>query len=610
MAFVVRSERKIDLNQGEINELGPGHYISPEFVKPQEPAKMPFNTYTYRNTENKKNDVPGPGSYEYDDRYEKIAKMLHQSRGREKAEPLYKYLEYNFNKLGPYSLLIDGDSKKAAFGSKDKRFKIDKTVTEVPGPGFYTKQSAIEGSPDTRSVENSTLKITKASPNKKTGSPRRLVTIPAKMQSFGYEVNEKGELVMNQDPDKNIRYRGTKNDTVGPGSYNVVRSKDWVKNSVDWSKGKTHTGSRSNLSTLAHSTDAQTEISHELNSIGANVKKSLDTVKVKNGRERIFKQITENRKKLLSLNNNKDSEALVEKFLFSEKPGPGYYFKEEETKAMSRKPEKFQIFGSSSPRFPGNHLSEIEGSEMGPGYYYKEISHIERMKMEQMKRSIAMKYVSKNSGSAERSKQEKEEMINKLGPGLYEPKIPPKKAVTSIGNFGSLQKRFLEEQAEKESLPGPGSYVSADVWRHSAEKESKQDLVRKYFTRRNEQTSKEHVEKEKFEVPSVGTYENDKLYSMAYQVSQKSNAYQSVIAPFASMQKRFDGNSNKTTDNIGPGMYYKEKKPASQQIFPPFKGGAERSKDPLANSLIPGPGDYNQNNYFDWNKKSFNILYI
>ena len=46
MAFVVRSERKIDLNQGEINELGPGHYISPEFVKPQEPTKMPFNTYT------------------------------------------------------------------------------------------------------------------------------------------------------------------------------------------------------------------------------------------------------------------------------------------------------------------------------------------------------------------------------------------------------------------------------------------------------------------------------------------------------------------------------------------------------------------------------------
>jgi hypothetical protein len=615
MAFVSRSERKIELNQGEINELGPGQYISPEYVTPIEPAKVPFNTYTYRTTEILKKDVPGPGSYHYDDRYEKIAKMLNYNRGREKVEPLYKYLENNFNKLGPYSLLLDTDGKKAAFGSKEKRFKIDKTVTEVPGPGFYSKNVNLNGSPKPRSKstekeKENYVRAQKSSPVKKTGSPRRVVTIPAKMQAFGYEMNEKGELVMNQDPDKNIRYQGVKHDTVGPGSYNVVKSRDWVKNSMDWSRSKNQTVSKSNISTLAHSTDLQDNLL-DLNTISSNVKKSVDSIKLKHGRERIFKQITENRKKLLNFQNNvNEPDALVEKFLFSEMPGPGYYFKEDYSKAMQRKPEKFQIFGSSSPRFQGPSLAEMEANEIGPGYYNKDNSKYDRMKMDQIKKSVALKYISKNSGSAEKNRIEKEEMMNKLGPGRYEPKLLPKKAVTTVGNFGSLQKRFKNDDSEKEELPGPGSYVNFDKWGSNTEKESKNEIVRKYFTRRQEK-SKEPIEIDKFEVPAVGTYEPDKLFTMAHGVSQKSNAYQSVIAPFSSMQKRFDNNSNKSSENIGPGMYYKEKKPAPVQVFPPFKSGAEKSNHSSQQSPSkPGPGDYNQNSYFDWNKKSFNILYI
>lgn len=615
MAFVSRSERKIELNQGEINQLGPGQYMSQEFVTAIEPAKVPFNTYTYRTTEILKKDVPGPGSYHYDDRYEKIAKMLNHNRGRETVEPLYKYLENNFNKMGPYSILLDTDGKKAAFGSKEKRFKIGKTVTDVPGPGFYTKNINLNGSPKPRSKstekeKENYYKAQKASIVKQTGSPRRVVTIPAKMQSFGYEMNEKGELVMNQDPDKNIRYQGVKHDTVGPGSYNVVKSKDWVKNSIDWSKYKNQTVSRSNISTLAHSTDLQDTLL-DLNSISTNVKKSVESIKLKNGRERIFKQITENRKKLLNFQNPEtEADALVEKFLFNEMPGPGYYFKEEVSKAMMNKPERFQIFGSSSPRFHLPSLAEIDANEIGPGYYHKDNSKFEKIKVDRIKKGVTLKYISKNSGSAEKNRMEKEEIINKLGPGRYEQKIISKKAVTSVGNFGSLQKRFKNDDSEKEEMPGPGSYVNFEKWGSNYEKESKNEIVRKYYTRRQER-SKELVEIEKFEVPAVGTYEPEKIFTMAHGVSQKSNAYQSVIAPFSSMQKRFDTNLNKSVENIGPGMYYKEKKPAQMQIFPPFKSGADRSNhSSLQSPAKPGPGEYNQNSYFDWNKKSFNILYI
>ena len=45
-----------------------------------------------------------------------------------------------------------------------------------------------------------------------------------------------------------------------------------------------------------------------------------------------------------------------------------------------------------------------------------------------------------------------------------------------------------------------------------------------------------------------------------------------------------------------------------EQRSPPFKFADKRFRD--AKGLNLGPGEYDKENYFDWNKKSYNILYL
>jgi hypothetical protein len=611
MAFINKSERKIELLQGEVNSLGPGQYLSGNTNKLYEQSKIPFNTYTYRTTSLAKNDYPGPGSYEYDDKYEKMAKIMANSSLNDKKEPLYKYLDYNFRQQGPFSLIVENDNKKAAFGTKDKRFKPERTVDQVPGPGFYTKSLVDqENSSSPPRIEVKSKKVKKTNLMNESGSPKRVVTIPGKFQSFGYELNSNGELVMNEDPDINIRYQGIKDDTVGPGSYNVVKSKDWIKNSLNWGKmHKSYAKDKGQHSTVANST-LQTSDNNpsDLNSISGCNKRNIDKLNFKQGKEKIFRQISENRKKLLDFKStSKDSESLIEKFLFSEQPGPGYYNLEEVSKAQIPKPEKFQVFGSSSPRFPTN--KEVEQySEIGPGYYHKEETKMERDRYDRLSRSLKMNYVIKHSGSAEKNKEKKQEFTNKIGPGSYEPKMIEKKSNSNVGNFGSLQKRFIEKISEKEDMPGPGSYIDQNNWDKSPEKETKQENIRKYFASRRNDFEVNLQSREKFEVPPVGTYDTN-IGSLVYGIKERTNPYQSVIAPFSSMQKRFTEEKYQN-ENIGPGMYYKEKKPKTEQVYPPFKNSSDRVRLSSNDDNKVGPGEYNRDNYFDWNKKSYNILYI
>jgi hypothetical protein len=622
MAFVVRSERKIDLNSSQVNELGPGQYISQNIIKPKSPAKIPFGSITGRDQNTKKNNFPCVGSYDYDDRYEKYAKFIALQKEREKSMPLYKTLEKTFNNIA-YSKILP-ELNKAGFGSVERRFKISDHSKEVPGPGTYTKEksqlknSMVEHQKSPNKIKNGSIKLT--------GSQNRVLTIPDRLHSYGYDVLLNGELVMNRDPDLNLKHNGIKNDKVGPGSYNLDKSEDWIKNSLSWAKtspknkikhkkidfNNMETSLVSNNPTNLNSTLANSNVISSLdNSKSANEslnKKPYDKL----SREKIFRQIKENRKKLLDKLNEKDPRDLNfdDKKFFSETPGPAYYsvYAHENKKII--KPEKFQIFGSSSPRFPTK--ADNEENEMGPGFYFRDDmnSRYEKSKTNQMKPQIGNQFnTKKKQEKFDKIKKEKEDMIFNNGPGMYDPYIPTKRSLSCLENFGSLEKRFPKKSDEIQI--GPGSYSINDGLNLNKSQEKK-DHVRKFYSSLKKDKVKDtSFEKEKSEVPPVGTYNSDLVYSMGYIANQKTNPYQSVVAPFSSMQKRFE--AQKTVDNnIGPGYYYKPKNEVPQQTFPPFKQGDDKYKSPIFNGphLQPGPGNYDQNNYFDWNKKSFNILYI
>ena len=101
------------------------------------------------------------------------------------------------------------------FASRVDRF-TDKTLKEksvTPGPGQYNK----EGSwvkPTNTGPKPEWQKVTW---NKMPNPP----SIPSHENIFGYEENQKGELIKQANPEK--VFTGVKNDTVGPGNYDVVK---------------------------------------------------------------------------------------------------------------------------------------------------------------------------------------------------------------------------------------------------------------------------------------------------------------------------------------------------------------------------------------------------
>ena len=136
----------------------------------------------------------------------------------------------------------------------------------------------------------------------------RKTTIPSK-ENFGYERTKDGIEKMIDDPEKDIKFSGEKNDTVGPGQYDI--NSTWSANVLKWKN------------------------SEEKNSKSLSKEKDKKSFETNNKRE--YKQ--NNDKKVLLkyyLNKRYDTvRAIKEKrehsptdFIFNAPPGPGYYTQE------------------------------------------------------------------------------------------------------------------------------------------------------------------------------------------------------------------------------------------------------------------------------------------
>lgn len=104
MAFVHKSERKLDYYNSGSSELGPGSYIKPKEYKKRQ-AYAPFSTTTERNITKPplQTAAPGPGSY---------TKEQGATNAHEEKKP------------------------SAMFASNINRF-ADNSLVNSPGPGSY-----------------------------------------------------------------------------------------------------------------------------------------------------------------------------------------------------------------------------------------------------------------------------------------------------------------------------------------------------------------------------------------------------------------------------------------------------------------------------------------
>jgi len=598
MAFVFKAERDISPEiHSASGDIGPGQYLPQGLVRTKgKTLKAGFDSNTFRDTKIIKDDIPGPGSYTHDDKFDNFIDLLNEKQ--HKSPSILKSLEMvGPDNLDPFTIIINKEkSKNIAFFSKEKRFK-ERPGYDFPGPGEYDdnnqmffvrnslrKKKKKNYSNGRKKSANSLIRKDKAPV-----SPFRVATIPSKNFCFGFDVNSKGELYVKNDPDKEIKCLGEKGDSVGPGAYEIAKLNNWNKNVISWEKQ-----SKSIRNPLCNSQEiersAKINISNKYNN---------------------------------NLNNNQNiffEENLMHQNYTNNQPN--YFLSPQIPKLNSA---LMQISSSGSVNHKANHnfiqtKNETLMSNQKLKYEKDKVfKHIrdKRQKLLDMK-------VSKSG--VEDELLDKHILNQDPGPGYYFSELAtgsfkPVKVPEKFQYFGSNSLRFSDPNLTDKLAVGPGAYFNDD--NRLAQKKLKKVLHENNFSQ-NSNTIREEIRKDRIETleerigingiinqyklsnveptPGPGNYE---LNSDIYLKKGASN-----IAKFGSLQKRFNENFSNLTP--GPGAYLglpngesanlvkfpvrpkkiiikkDENLQADLNIFP--KEGVEEIQ---ANPVSPGVGSYN-----------------
>jgi len=581
MAFVYRSERNMKLDSTEENDSAPGLYELMTSFQKQEPNIAPFNSLVKRNKNSfvPKNETPGPGTYEKE--YQYIEPHL-KEKLKDKNLNLIQTVEKSV--LPKRIIELFKERGKIAFNTRGERFNYTNDLLSTdtfPGPGSYEVSTSFSSMNNSNLNKKNNIKYREAFT---TGSIYRKTTIPSK-ENYGYERTKDGMEKMIEDPEKDIKFSGEKNDTVGPGQYDINTT--WSTNVIKW-KNQDEKNSKS----LSKEKD----------------KKSFET-----NNKREYKQ--NNDKKVLLryyLNKRYDTaRALKEKkegsptdFIFNASPGPGYYAQEidNDWKVKRNSNGVIQSFDSTSPRFQEKPKTK---NDLGPGFYYN-FSH--------PKEIIKPKYkIGKLLGSSNKELEKisalnilmsKKDNSNKIGPGSYDISGNlMKKKISNVDSFGIKEKRFNYKITEEN--PGPGFYLgNNDNNNNNNENKKIPHLINKSLA------GEKNIKYERYQPPPIGTYNPGLVLSMNYKVQRSINSNQdNQKVGFGSQGKRFE--YNEKSDYIGPGIYYRNISQDFKQNAAPFNENNERFNYNKNDKMpVPGPGTYELSNLNEWDKKSFNILFV
>lgn len=571
MAFVYRDSRKFQLSDKENIKAGPGDYnLVKDNSNNNKPTKVPFNTAT-RREELKDNSIPGPGSYKLDDSI-RLKKC------------------FNVNQTTPDGPLFDPFTNQAIknlFISAEPRFKTDSSRSNSPGPRKYNISSS------ERTSAKKVNKSLKHHPRFYTMSAKRILSIPNKETSFGYKEDDNGDFILKQDPDSIYKFSGEQKDSIGPDRYNVDNYYSKIKPNkiISWELAKKKTQKRTekdyvtdhnDLASLNYSTNDTsiylTDIAKPLSS-----KRNVSARKLYKNSNKIYKY---------SFGPSQIEKDLVEKEKKDDMPGPGAYspYIYEEQRKKYFRPRKFQNFGSSLARsMILNQVSHSKGIPKMSDYLFKKKKEkiIQRPNSNYIKEDIIKKIRDSNI----ESKKEAERVV---GPGSYDPIFSHNRPSSNVENFNVMEKRFPEVNS-KLLTPGAGSYLRIFTW--ATEKPND------FFRKSQEKPVKILKQKEVF--PSVGQYYPELINCIEYKINKNKK---NMGAPFDSSNVRFK-KLKEDFPNVGPGAYNLVKKyNVKTENLTPFLVGAKKGFNLKCDNDV-GPGDYISDSYFDWNKKSYNILF-
>ena len=200
--------------------------------------------------------------------------------------------------------------------------------------------------------------------NKSFNSEYRSETIPSK-GNLGYDMDQNGNrkmIINNKDAEK---INGNKNDSVGPGQYNIESK--WEKNFISWEKMRNDNDEKYNAIKARKNLSPLTQLEKEyLTNLQRHPisKARTENNSLYNAKTKIFNYFMNNRyDKARNVNEKKESND----FLLEGMPGPGYYSPEANYPEIYEYNKYKKNYYPKSPRF--KTVSKAN-NDLGPGYYY------------------------------------------------------------------------------------------------------------------------------------------------------------------------------------------------------------------------------------------------
>ncbi|CAD8068925.1 unnamed protein product [Paramecium primaurelia] len=580
MAFVYRSENRVTYIP-KTEQVGPGQYDHiPEIENRSN--HHPFNSTVERiNKSNQPKPVPGPGTYNLQGSFE-CQKVIFQSDEQE-----IKILEV------PKPISV--------FRSTTVRFKEDRF--EGPGPTQYFQEERKKfhsaGQPNRSKKMNVLEQLVKE--NKYLSIP----SIPSNVHQ-GYIENKDNQLEQNPIDSSN---------DVGPGSYDLKSTFNNTKpRGVSWHKPRSQ-DKKDNKSPIGpgyydicgqsqpmyqmkpttafsskQSRNSEFRFQNLKNNTGY-IKKGLDN------KQYSFHQSTN--PATTARETDADSEY---SYIEDATPGPGYYENASTQQTISQFLNKSQAKGSIKTRTKRFHTKSQHTP--GPGSYQVEV--------------IAHRYKGAQPPFLMSKTRFEEQFSETPAPGQYkaantmEQRLIQKLMKAPLGQFGVNENRFKEQ---KLLVPGPGSYEidkNDDTKKDKKLPEQKGTYAFMSHAPKSQDLSIPNIN------PAPGAY-NVNQHTIANKIikPEEDDPKLAVIKPpFGVGSERWKiKEANEDEEDDEP--FYLEKSAQNQLgLFkkkkkdpPPFMCKQERFSKSVPKDNIPGPMDYADGMYPNWNKRTFNIIF-
>ena len=596
--MVFKSEKKsLERIEKDINNPGPGEYLPLTIYKNIKINKEPFLN-AIKNKSHKRENNPGPGSYYQDETFIKYIKNIQNE----------KITDNNNKKNYLNDKIKDNNEEKLGFNIKSKRFeeKLSESRKE-PGPGYYFPII-------NKYYKNKIKKIKEDEFNSKQKHNPMYIhlniapSIPDKNQKFGFDITEDGTIIPIKDPNLYKTFSGEKGDSVGPDAYEIEKKNNLYRTRPNWTLSKeirncyitnfdnlSKIEAQSLISTNNSDTFNNFNKSNLLSSIIANnfyIDDKLNAIELSpyniNDDSRI------NFQKNID-NNNKSN--IIKKICsrnimnkINDYPGPGFYidrYKHSSFKCI-KVPENMQFFGSKLKRF--SSMNELYDNN-------KKRENISFNSNNDNKIIKSKSYIAPFLSTEKRFHVHSYEKKDYPSPSHYNIKIKKIKSFSKNNKFDSSSKRFIENNniKWKNDIPGPGYYNPDKIRNHISTK--------KIIKNENKEPKESN-----FIYPI--NYDNK---TIEYENKKKLNSTNLKNVTFFRCNLSNEMKKSLSSKNIGPSSeyYYHDKKIQYRQIFPPFNISKEKKLEFIKNNDIKiGPGQYNLNSYFDWNKKTYNISYL